>query len=68
MDKGKTTLAQLTANDIDNDWFWLKFTNKDVPQVVQDLQQLDIAINNRSSQVNVVFDDLNLQPQELQKI
>ena len=67
VDKGKTTLAQLTANDIDNDWFWLKFTNKDAPQVVQDLQQLDIAINNRSSQVNVVFDDLNLQAQELQK-
>ena len=67
VDKGKTTLAQLTANDIDTDWFWLKFTNKDASQVVQDLQQLDIAISNRSSQVNVVFDDLNLQPQELQK-
>ena len=66
VDKGKTTLAKLTANDIDADWFWLKFTNKDASQVVQDLQQLDIAISNRSSQVNVVFDDLNLQPQELQ--
>ncbi len=66
VDKGKTTLAKLTANNIDSDWFWLKFTDKEASQVVQDLQQLDIAISNRSSQVNVVFDDLNLQPQELQ--
>ena len=66
VDKGKTTLAKLTANDIDADWFWLRFTNKDASQVVQDLQQLDIAISNRSSQINVVLDDLNLQPQQLQ--
>ena len=67
VDKGKTTLAKLTANDIGDDWSWLKFTNKDASQVVQELQQLDVAISNRSSQVNVVFDDLNLQPQELQE-
>lgn len=66
VDKGKTTLAKLTADDIDADWFWLRFTNKDASQVVQDLQQLDIAISNRSSQINVVLDDLNLQPQQLQ--
>ncbi len=66
VDKGKTTLAKLTANDIDADWFWLRFTNKDASQVVQDLQQLNIAISNRSSQINVVLDDLNLQPQQLQ--
>ena len=66
VDKGKTTLAKLTANDIGADWFWLRLTNKDASQVVQDLQQLDIAISNRSSQINVVLDDLNLQPQQLQ--
>ena len=64
--KGKTTLAKLTANAIDTDWFWLNFTNKEASQIVQDLQQLADAVSNRSAQVNVILDDLNLQPQQLQ--
>ena len=66
VDTGKTTLAKLTANAIDTDWFWLKFTDKEASQIVQDLQQLADAVSNRSAQVNVVLDDLNLQPQQLQ--
>ena len=66
VDKGKTTLAKLTANSIDGAWSWWSFTNKDSSHIVQDLQQLAIAISNQPSQVNVVLDDLNLQPQELQ--
>jgi tetratricopeptide (TPR) repeat protein len=65
VDKGKTTLAKLTANDITGDWFWLNFTNKDPSLIDQHLRQLDIAVNNQSGQVNVVLDDLNLQPQQL---
>ena len=67
VDKGKTTLAKLTANAIDGDWFWLKFTNKEASQIVQDLQQLADAVSNRSAQVNVILDDLNLQPQQLRE-
>ena len=66
VDTGKTTLAKLTVNAIDVDWFWMKFTNKEASQIVQELQQLAEAVNNRSAQVNVVLDDLNLQPQMLQ--
>jgi len=33
VDKGKTTLANLTANAIDGKWFWLKLTNIDSSQV-----------------------------------
>lgn len=66
VDTGKTTLAKLTANAIDTDWFWLKFTDKEASQIVQDLQQLADAVSNRSAQVNVILDDLNLQPQQLQ--
>ena len=65
VDTGKTTLAKLTADAIDGDWFWRNFTNKEASQIVQELQQLSIAISNQSSQVNVVLDDLNLQPQQL---
>ena len=65
VDTGKTTLAKLIANNIDSDWFWLKLTNKEASQIVQALKQLAIAISNQSSQVNVVLDDLNLQPQQL---
>ncbi len=65
VDKGKTTLAKLTANDIEGDWFWLNFTNKDPFLIDQYLQQLAIAVSNRSAQVNIVLDDLNLQPQQL---
>ena len=66
VDTGKTTLAKLTANAIDTDCFWLKFTDKEASQIVQDLQQLADAVSNRSAQVNVILDDLNLQPQQLQ--
>ena len=71
VDTGKTTLAKLIANNIDGNWLWLNFTNRDpssidlTPQVVQQLKQLDIAVSNQSTQVNVVLDDLNLQPQQL---
>ena len=67
VDKGKTILAKLTANSIDGDWFWLKFTNKEASQIAQDLRQLADAVSNRSAQVNVILDDLNLQPQQLQE-
>ena len=71
VDTGKTTLAKLAANDISGSWFWLNFTNGDPSskdfssQVAQLLQQLAIAVSNESEQVNVVLDDLNLQPQQL---
>ena len=65
--RGKTTLAKLTANAINGSWFWLNFTNRKPPQVVQHLQQLAIAVNDQSSQVNIVLDDLNLQPQQLRE-
>ncbi len=63
--RGKTTLANLTTKRINGDWSWLNFTNKDPSQVAQFLQQLSIAISNQAAQVNVVLDDLNLQPQQL---
>ena len=67
VDTGKTILAKLASNAIDGDWFWWNFTNKEASQIVQDLQQLAIAISNQSSQVNVILDDLNLQPQQLRE-
>ena len=67
VDTGKTTLAKLTANAIDTDWFWLKFTNKEVSHTVQDLKQLANAVSNRSTPANVILDDLNLQPQQLRE-
>ena len=45
----------------------MNFTNRDSLQIVQLLQRLAIAVSNQSSQVNIVLDDLNLQPQELQQ-
>ena len=72
VDTGKTTLAKLAANDISGSWFWLNFTNGDPSskdfssQVAQLLQQLAIAVSNKSEQVNVVLDDLNLLPQQWQ--
>ena len=64
---GKTTLAKLTANTISGSWFWLNFTKRDSPQVVQLLQQLAIEVSNQPSQINIVLDDLNLQPQQLRQ-
>ncbi len=64
--RGKTTLANLTANTInDSSWLWLNFTRKNSSQVVQLLQQLAVEISNQYSPVNIVLDDLDLQPQEL---
>ena len=63
--KGKTTLAKLIANDVKGSWLWLKSTDKEPSEVSQLLQQLAIEVSNQSSRVNVVLDDLNLQPQQL---
>ena len=63
--RGKTTLSKLAAGAINGSWFWLNFTNIDSPQSARLLQQLAIEVSNQSSQVNIVLDDLNLQPQEL---
>ena len=65
--RGKTTLAKLTANAINGSWHWLNLTGRDSSQVVQFLQHLAIEVSNQSSQVNIVLDDLDLRPQELQK-
>ena len=66
--RGKTTLANLTAQAINgSSWLWLNFTGRDSSQVVQLLQHLAIEVSNQSSQVNIVLDDLDLRPQELQK-
>ena len=66
VDKGKTTLANLTANAIEGKWFWLKLTNIDSSQVPVILKKLANTVSHESAQVNVVIDDLNLQPQQLQ--
>ena len=63
--KGKTTLAKLIANDVKGSWLWLKSTDREPSEVGQLLQQLATEISKQSSQVNVVLDDLNLQPQQL---
>ena len=55
----------MTAKAINgSSWLWLNFTRKDSSQVVQLLQQLAVEISNQSSPVNIVLDDLDLQPQE----
>ena len=64
--RGKTTLANLTAKAINgSSWLWLNFTDKDPSQVTPLLQQLAVEVSDQSSQVNIVLDDLNLQPQQL---
>ena len=63
--RGKTTLAKLTAKDASDSWLWMNFTNKDSSGVGQYLQQLAIQISDQSSPINIVLDDLNVQPQEL---
>lgn len=65
--RGKTTLAKLTAKAINGSWLWLNFTRREPPQVIHLLQQLSIAFSNQSEQINVVLDDLNVQPQQLQE-
>ena len=65
VEKGKTTLAKLTANAMNGSWLWLDFRNIKSGQVAPLLQQLAVEISNQSSQVNVVLDDLDLQLQEL---
>ena len=63
--RGKTTLAKLSANEIHGSWLWLDFKACNPSQAVQLLQQLAIVISNQSSPVNIVLDDLDLQPQQL---
>ena len=63
--RGKTTLAKLTANDIGGSWLWGNFTNREPLQVAQLLQQLAIVVSNESDPVNLVLDDLNLEPRQL---
>ena len=65
--RGKTTLAKLTANAIGGCWFWLSFTDRDSSQIDQLLQQLAVEVSNQSEQISIVLDDLDAQPQELQK-
>ena len=64
---GKTTLAKLTANAINGSWFWLNFTKRDSSQAAQFLQQLAVEISNQPSQINIVLDDLNLEPKHLRQ-
>ena len=64
--RGKTTLAKLTTKAINgSSWLWLNFTGTDPSQIRQHLQQLANKVSTRSSQVHIVLDDLNLQPQQL---
>ena len=63
--RGKTTLANLTARDSSDSWHWQSFTNRELPHVIQQLQQIAAQVCNQSSQSHVVLDDLNLQPQQL---
>ena len=65
--RGKTTLAKLTANAMGGCWFWLNFTDRDSSQIGQLLQRLAVEVRNQSEQINIVLDDLNVQPQELHK-
>lgn len=65
--RGKTTLAKLTVDAINGSWHWLDFRNIESGQVAPLLQQLAVEVSNQSSPVNVVLDDLDLRPQELQK-
>ena len=66
--RGKTTLANLIAKAINgSSWRWLDFRNIKSEQVAPLLQQLAAEVNNQSSQVNIVLDDLDLRPQKLQK-
>ncbi len=65
--RGKTTLAKLTANAIGGCWFWQSFTDRDSSQIGQLLQQLAVEVSNQSEQISIVLDDLDAQPQELQK-
>ncbi|MYG08896.1 DUF4926 domain-containing protein [Candidatus Poribacteria bacterium] len=67
VDKGKTTLANLSANAIEGKWFWLKLTSIDSSQVPVILKKLANTISHESAQVNVVIDDLNLQQQEYEE-
>ena len=62
---GKTTIAKLTANALGGSWFWVNFTNGEQTQVLRLLQQLAVAVRNHSGHVNIVLDDLNLQPNQL---
>ena len=71
--RGKTTLAKLIAKDESDSWLWINCTIRDPSLVEREssvidnlLKQLAIQISNQSSQVNIVLDGLNIQPQQLQ--
>ena len=71
--RGKTTLAKLTVKDASDSWLWLNCTIREPSLVEREssvidnlLKQLAIQISNQSSSVNIVLDDVNLQPQVLQ--
>ena len=66
--RGKTTLANLTAKAINgSSWLWLDFRNIKSGQIAPLLQRFAAEVSNRSSQVNVVLDDLDLRPHELRR-
>ena len=65
--RGKTTLAKLTANAMGGCWFWLSFTDRDSSQIGKLLQQLAVEVSNQSEQINIVLDDLDIQPQQLRE-
>ena len=66
-DRGKTTIATLIARDASAPWLWRGFKKREPSQVLQQLNQLAIEIGDQSSPVNIILDDLNLQPRELQE-
>ena len=66
-DRGKTTIARLIARDASAPWLGRGFKKREPSQVLQQLHQLAIEIGDQSSPVNIILDDLNLQPQELQE-
>ena len=66
-DRGKTTIATLIARDASDPWLWRGFKKREPSQVLQHLHQLAIEIGDESSPFNIILDDLNLQPQELQE-
>ena len=70
--RGKTTLAKLIAKVESDSWLWLNCTIREPSLVEREssvidnlLKQFAIQISNQSSPVNIVLDDLNLQPQQL---
>ena len=57
----------MTVDAINGSWVWLNFTGRDPSQTDQLLRELTTEVSKQSSQVNIVLDDLNLQPQQLRE-